>query len=92
MHLKTVARLGVRGVLIGGQANFTPNSFSGAYLETDIQTSAPPVITAFSHHYEELWQLSAATEGGAPTGLWAWLHGWFCSLLLWLFARVGLRP
>jgi hypothetical protein len=37
MHLKTAAILGRRGrTLIGGQANYTPNSFSGAWLETGL--------------------------------------------------------
>ena len=37
MHLKTAALLGRRGrTLIGGQANYTPNSFSGAWLETGL--------------------------------------------------------
>ncbi len=92
MHAKTAARLGPRGLLIGGQANFTPNSFSGAYLETDILTRAPSVIAAFAQHFEQLWQLPSCAESLQQRGLWAWLQLWLCSLLLWLFARVGLRP
>lgn len=92
MHLKTVARLGLRPCLIGGQANFTPNSFSGAYLETDIETQSPAVVSAFAAHFESLWSLPAAQSLRPEVGMLGWLRLWFCSLLLWLFARFGLRP
>lgn len=92
MHLKTVARLSPRPLLIGGQANFTPNSFSGAYLETDLEITSPTVISAFAAHFDELWELPAVTPLQVQPSVFAWLHSWFCGVLLWLFARVGLRP
>ena len=92
MHLKSVARLGQRPLLIAGQANFTPNSFSGAYLETDIETHASVVIAAYAAHFEQLWSLPESKPLLTPRGMLALLRIWLCSLLLWLFARAGLRP
>ena len=92
MHLKTVVRLGPQSLLIGGQANFTPNSFSGAYLETDLETRSSSVIAAFTAHFERLWALPQAMPLSPAGGVWALLRMWLCSLLLWLFARVGLKP
>lgn len=92
MHLKTVVRLGPQSLLIGGQANFTPNSFSGAYLETDLETRSSSVIAAFRTHFERLWALPRSMPLSHPSGMVALLRMWLCSLLLWLFARVGLKP
>ena len=92
MHLKTVVRLGPQSLLIGGQANFTPNSFSGAYLETDLETRSSSVIAAFTAHFERLWALPQSMPLSHPSGVLALLRMWVCSLLLWLFARVGLKP
>lgn len=88
MHLKTIARLGPRPRLLGGQANFTPNSFSGAWLETDLETSDPAVLAGFTDHFEHLWGL-ATTQPPAPAGP---LRGRGVDALLAAFARVGLRP
>jgi len=57
MHLKSALRQGRENVLIGGQANFTPNSFSGAWLETDVETRCPRTIAAFREHFLRLWAL-----------------------------------
>ena len=92
MHLKTVVRLGPQSVLIGGQANFTPNSFSGAYLETDLETHSQSVIASFAAHFEKLWHLPHSIPLAQPSGLIVLVRMWLCTLLLWLFARVGLRP
>jgi phosphatidylserine/phosphatidylglycerophosphate/cardiolipin synthase-like enzyme len=62
MHLKTAAFLGTRPLLVGGQANYTPNSFSGAWLETGIATSAGHVIDAFLAQFDELWRISGPPE------------------------------
>lgn len=88
MHLKTAARLGARPLLLGGQANFTPNSFSGAWLETDLETGAPDVIAGFTEHFEKLWRLDASRPPAAAGALRT--RG--ISALLTAFARVGLRP
>lgn len=88
MHLKTLARLGARPLLLGGQANFTPNSFSGAWLETDLETRAPAVIADFTAHFEALWRRGAS---GPPAAAGA-LRTRGLSALLAAFARVGLRP
>ncbi|MFO0579338.1 MAG: phospholipase D-like domain-containing protein [Polyangia bacterium] len=92
MHLKTVARLGREPVLLGGQANFTPNSFSGAYLETDVLTRAPEILAAFVEHFERLWALPESRPLRRAPGLWPALRLRMLSLLLWLFGCFGLRP
>lgn len=70
MHLKTAAFLGRRGrTLIGGQANYTPNSFSGAWLETGLAiTDADQVIDAFLAQFDELWRAAAPPHPGTPLG------------------------
>lgn len=88
MHLKTIARLGARPLLLGGQANFTPNSFSGAWLETDLETRCPAVIAGFSEHFEDLWRRGASRPAAAAGAL----RSRGLSALLAAFARVGLRP
>jgi phosphatidylserine/phosphatidylglycerophosphate/cardiolipin synthase-like enzyme len=88
MHLKTLARLGRSPLLLGGQANFTPNSFSGAWLETDLETRDPDVIAGFTEHFEDLWRQGASRTPAAAGALRT--RG--ISTLLTAFARVGLRP
>lgn len=91
MHLKTAARLGPKPRLIGGQANYTPNSFSGAWLETDLETGSADVVAAFARHFERLWRLEASRPSPArrPPGP---LQTGLRSSLLWLFGLLGLRP
>lgn len=91
MHLKTAARLGLDPLLLGGQANFTPNSFSGAWLETDLETRSGAVLAAFADHFERLWRLEDSRPLKRPRGLAA-LRLRVFSLLLWLFGLFGLRP
>jgi phosphatidylserine/phosphatidylglycerophosphate/cardiolipin synthase-like enzyme len=86
MHLKTAARLGARPALVGGQANFTPNSFSRAWLETDLETRAPAVVAAFAAHFEQLWSLPESRRPEGGRGSWA------RSAMLGAFERIGLRP
>jgi phosphatidylserine/phosphatidylglycerophosphate/cardiolipin synthase-like enzyme len=74
MHLKTAAILGRRGrTLIGGQANYTPNSFSGAWLETglaitgaDHANGVDHVIDAFLAQLDPLWRAAAPPRPAAP--------------------------
>jgi hypothetical protein len=87
MHLKTAARLGARPLLIGGQANFTPNSFSGAWLETDLETSSPDVVAAFAAHFEELWAL----PDSRPLARDRLVRELAMTTLVRLFERAGVR-
>jgi phosphatidylserine/phosphatidylglycerophosphate/cardiolipin synthase-like enzyme len=89
MHLKTAARRGARPLLLGGQANYTPNSFSGAWLETDVLTGEPSVIDAFADHFERLWSLPASRPLEPPRSR---LRAAALTALLDGFDRVGLRP
>lgn len=88
MHLKTLARTGRAPALVGGHANLTPNSFSGAWLETDVETRAPAVVDAFRAHFDELWALEASRPA-PPAGA---LQDGVRRALLGAFALVGLRP
>jgi len=58
MHLKTVGFLGTRTFLIGGQANYTPNTFSGAWLDTVVRVESETVVRAFLTQFESLWSLA----------------------------------
>jgi hypothetical protein len=88
MHLKTIARTGRSPLLVGGQANFTPNSFSGAWLETDVETSIPAVAHAFAAHFDQLWELP---ESRPPASIGSVKRASFDALLAG-FGLVGLRP
>jgi phosphatidylserine/phosphatidylglycerophosphate/cardiolipin synthase-like enzyme len=67
MHLKTAAFLGRRRTLIGGQANYTPNSFSGAWLETGLAIAdADHVIDGFLAQFDSLWRAAAPPRPDAP--------------------------
>ena len=61
MHLKTAAFLGHCGrAPTGGQANYTPNSFSGAWLETGLAITGADRVIAF------LAQLAPLGRAAAP--------------------------
>src|SRR4029079_3451913 len=47
MHLKTVAVRGEYPCLIAGQANMTPNSFNGAWCETDLEIDDRRLVDVF---------------------------------------------
>jgi phosphatidylserine/phosphatidylglycerophosphate/cardiolipin synthase-like enzyme len=91
MHLKSCALFGKHSLLVGGQANLTRNSFSGAWLETDVVTRAPAALAAFRAHFEALWSLPASTALGPLPPLERPLE-LLRSASLWTFARFGLRP
>lgn len=59
MHLKTCAFLGARRFVIGGQANYTPNSFNGAWHETDVVIEGSAVVDAYLAQFSELWARSS---------------------------------
>lgn len=88
MHLKTIARLGKSPLLLGGQANFTPHSFSGAYLETDIETRSRVMVEQFAAHFEKLWSLPETTHMVPKTRT----KDLLCQVLLRLFSALGLSP
>jgi phosphatidylserine/phosphatidylglycerophosphate/cardiolipin synthase-like enzyme len=80
MHLKTCAFDGPRRApfLIGGQANYTPNSFNGAWHETDVVVHGAGAVRAFEAQYGPLWDASAPPRLG-------WLPGRLARrALLWL--------
>jgi phosphatidylserine/phosphatidylglycerophosphate/cardiolipin synthase-like enzyme len=80
MHLKTCAFAGDRRppFLIGGQANYTPNSFNGAWHETDVVVHGEAAVAAFLAQYGPLWDASAPPRLG-------WLPGRLAKrALLWL--------
>ncbi len=58
MHCKFILFIGKNSCLIAGQANFTPNSFSGAWMETNIWTSEKKVIDQVQSHFQEMWNRS----------------------------------
>ena len=81
MHLKTAAFLGKRRYLIGGQANYTPNSFNGAWLETAVVIEGDAVVDAFLAQFGALWTASAVPRAlPAPSR-------WLRRALLWLVER-----
>lgn len=92
MHLKTAALLGPRPALVGGQANYTPNSFSGAWLETNLETSSGAMVRAFAEHFEELWTLPATRVAVPPKGLGSVAGEATRTLVLRAFRLAGLRP
>lgn len=89
MHLKTAAFLGPTRFLIGGQANYTPNTFSGAWLDTALYVEEPEAVEGFLAQYVPLWEaaqahrpLSAAERPKALSHL----------SLLSIAERLGFRP
>jgi phosphatidylserine/phosphatidylglycerophosphate/cardiolipin synthase-like enzyme len=91
MHLKTAAFVGQEAVLIGGQANFTPNSFNGAWWETDVEAESPELAADFLAHFEALWALPSC-EPLRPVRPWSWLWAQLCLATLALLSRCGLQP
>jgi hypothetical protein len=86
MHLKTAAFVGPRGAyLIGGQANYTPNSFSGAWLETDLVVHDRAATDAFLSQFTALWDASLPPPPGGALGRYA------RRALLWLVEHTLFR-
>jgi hypothetical protein len=86
MHLKTAAFSGPRGAyLVGGQANYTPNSFSGAWLETGLVVHDRAATEAFLSQHATLWDASAPPPAGNALGRYA------RRALLWLVERTLFR-
>ncbi len=82
MHLKTAAFLGrTRRFLIGGQANYTPNSFNGAWLETGLVIEDDAAVEAFLAQFQPLWDASAPPRRSTPPARW------LRAALLWLIER-----
>lgn len=55
MHMKAIS-FSDGPCLIAGQANFTPNSFSGAWLETSVLLSQLRISKQFDAHFDRLWE------------------------------------
>jgi phosphatidylserine/phosphatidylglycerophosphate/cardiolipin synthase-like enzyme len=86
MHLKTAAFVGPRGAyLIGGQANYTPNSFSGAWLETDLVVHDRAATDAFLAQFTALWDASMPPSPGHTLSRYA------RRALLWLVEHTLFR-
>lgn len=91
MHLKTlIARDGAPRV-IGGQCNATPNSFSGAWTETDVEIASPAVVADATAHFDSLWR-HPDCHPLAPPGRWFGARRRFTTAALAAFAAVGLAP
>ncbi len=90
MHLKTVAFLSDEPVLIGGQANYTPRSFNGAWFESDIEIANAEIVGRFVAHFEELWRLP---ESRPPSkrNLRNKISGKFYLAVLKAFSWIGLE-
>ena len=86
MHLKTAAFVGRDSAyLVGGQANYTPNSFSGAWLETGIVVQDRAVTDAYLAQFAALWDVSSPPPPGGALGRYA------RRALLWLVERTLFR-
>lgn len=72
MHLKTAAFVGPRAAyLVGGQANYTPNSFSGAWLETGLVVHDRAATEAFLAQFAALWDASLPPPPGGALSRYA---------------------
>jgi phosphatidylserine/phosphatidylglycerophosphate/cardiolipin synthase-like enzyme len=86
MHLKTAAFVGPGGAyLVGGQANYTPNSFSGAWLETGLVVHDDAATEAFLAQFAALWDVSAPPPPDNAPGRYA------RRALLWLVEHTLFR-
>lgn len=75
MHCKAIAFLGKETqCLIAGQANFTPNSFSGAWLETSIKLHDDKIIEQFIFQFEELWKRSERVVPYGELSFFQWIR------------------
>lgn len=89
MHMKTAGFSGPAPLVIGGQANFTPNSFTGAWLETDVVVADAEVLRRFTNRFDALYQ-AATPVGALSTG--KQLKRRLLTPLLHLLALLGFRP
>ena len=89
MHLKTAAFLGARRFLIGGQANYTPNTFCGAWLDTVLEVHSEACVAAFHAQFEPLWSVSTPVAPLTPARRFGAL---FYRALLRLSEALGFRP
>lgn len=91
MHLKTLVVRGASPVVIGGQANVTPNSFSGAWCETDVEVADADVVETVLAHFDALWSLPESRPL-PPAGPLAGPLRLASRGVLGLFAAAGIRP
>lgn len=92
MHLKTLIARGREPVVIGGQCNATPNSFSGAWTETDVEVrGCDAIVAAATAHFEELWTHRDCAPL-PPPGRWFRTRRTLAATALAAFALLGLTP
>ena len=91
MHLKTLVIRGAAPTVIAGQANVTPNSFSGAWCETDVEIHDRSVADTVAAHFDALWQLPES-RALTPAGALAAPARFGARILLGALASVGLKP
>ena len=92
MHLKTLIARGREPVVIGGQCNATPNSFSGAWTETDVELRGCDAIVAdATAHFEALWTHRDCAPL-SPPGRWFRTRRTLAAAALAAFAVLGLTP
>ncbi len=100
MHLKSAAFEGRRRHFIGGHANYTPNSFSGAWLESDLDIEDDAVVGGFMEQFEALWVQARPIQKRNDARSWVdkvrWCVGRASDLvllgILWALGHLGLRP
>jgi phosphatidylserine/phosphatidylglycerophosphate/cardiolipin synthase-like enzyme len=90
MHVKTAlfAAEG-RQVLVGGHANYTPNSFDGAWLETNVMVEHPEAAAIFAACFDARFARARAVR---TFGRRARLEMALAMPLLRLFAWLGVSP
>ncbi|MCB1155939.1 MAG: hypothetical protein KDK45_00440 [Leptospiraceae bacterium] len=95
MHCKAIAFLGKKASLIAGQANYTPNSFSGAWLETNVYTEDKKILNQFQKQFEELWNRSELIlpykKMKLLQSLRTKIHAYFFLFILRIFDWFGFR-
>jgi len=89
MHLKTAAFLGRTRFLLGGQANYTPNTFDCAWLDTVVRVEADAPVDAFLAQFEPLW---AASRTPPAPGFFGRIHATVMMGLLAFAEWLGFRP
>lgn len=95
MHLKAISFSGSSPCLIAGQANFTPNSFSGAWLETSVYTNSPGAVRGFNRHFDALWAraepLQRYCEMRPLKRFLFRMHAWIFLSILRALSSIGFR-
>ncbi len=95
MHCKAIVFIGRENTLIAGQANFTPNSFSGAWLETSIFVKDRNIINQFIKQFESFWERSEEVQKYKEMNIFPRLlkkiHAFVFFIFLKIMGLAGLR-